>query len=146
MAKQPLLPDLRVVIANTYVLAVKTHAAHWNVQGASFFRLHQAFADQYTELTTAADDLAERLRALGQPAPLGMEELLKAATIASAIPSADGAALCTALGRDHRAISANCAQAATLAHDHDDHATADLLTRRIEAHDKTAWMLEAAAQ
>jgi len=135
---------LSTILADTYALAVKTHAAHWNVTGAPFFALHAAFGAQYLALFTAADDLAERLRALGQVAPRGMAALAKATTITDTA-STDGIALAKALRDDHRALSRALSTALTAIQAAGDEATADLLIGRIEDHDKTAWMLDATA-
>jgi starvation-inducible DNA-binding protein len=133
---------LAAVLADTYALAVKTHAAHWNVTGAQFFSLHAAFGEQYEALSEAADDLAERLRALGSKAPAGLRAI-QAATTVKDTDGDDGLALAKALRDDHRALSKACAKAVATAQAADDEATADLLIGRIEAHDKTAWMLDA---
>ena len=133
---------LTAILADTYGLAVKTHAAHWNVTGTGFFELHGAFGDQYEVLLEAADDLAERLRALGDIAPLGLKALTKTSTIAD-LDGTDGKALVAQLAKDHAALSKALSKAVAVAQKADDEATADLFIGRIEAHDKTAWMLNA---
>lgn len=138
----PVATALNAILADTYALAVKTHGAHWNVTGDLFFSLHAAFGDQYEALFEAADDLAERLRALGAKAPAGLRALYAGATIKDAEVE-DGTTLAKALRDDHRALSKACAKAVAVAQEADDEATADLLIGRIEAHDKTAWMLDA---
>ena len=130
------------ILADTYALAVKTHAAHWNVTGAGFFELHEAFGSQYEALLEAADDVAERLRALGATAPLGLKALAKAAEVAD-LKGTDGTALVTQLASDHAALSKALSKAVAVAQKAGDEATADLFIGRIEAHDKTAWMLKA---
>ena len=92
---------LSTVLADTYALAVKTHGAHWNCTGAQFFALHAAFGTQYEALFLAADELAERLRALGERAPRGIASIAKATTIEE-IKSEDGLALAKSLRDDHR--------------------------------------------
>ena len=147
MSKPPAtsITALNSILANTYVLAVKTHAAHWNVTGPSFNGLHLAFETQYGQLLLGADILAERLRALAQPAPTGMKALLQASTITEAIPGTDGIVLARALAADHRSIAKACVAAASVAEKAEDSATADMLVTRVEEHEKTAWMLEATA-
>ncbi len=147
MSKPPAdsITALNNILADTYVLAVKTHAAHWNVTGPSFNGLHLAFEAQYGQLIVGADILAERLRALAQPAPMGMNALLQSSSITEAIPGTDGMVLARALAADHRAIAKTCVSAASAAEDGDDSATADMLITRVEEHEKTAWMLEATA-
>jgi starvation-inducible DNA-binding protein len=132
------------ILAETYALAVKTHAAHWNVTGPQFFSLHAAFGTQYDALFTAADDLAERLRALGEKAPAGLKALAKISEI-SDIPGTDGVALAKALAADHTALSKLLAKGIAAAQAAGDEATADLFIGRVEEHDKTAWMLSATA-
>ena len=137
--------DLNTLLSDTYVLALKTHAAHWNVTGPSFQGLHLAFEAQYAQLTAAADILAERLRALGKPAPTGMKALLGGTTLVDAIPGNDGMMLARTLAADHRSIAKACVEAAEKAEAAHDSATADLLVTRVEEHQKIAWMLEATA-
>lgn len=136
------IASLTAVLADTYALAVKTHAAHWNVTGGGFFQLHEAFGGQYEALFEAADELAERIRALGSPAPAGLAAIAKAAAVAD-IDGTDGRELAKALRDDHRALAKACAKAARTAADEGDEGTADLLIGRGQEHDKTAWMLDA---
>lgn len=133
------------VLANTYALAVKTHGAHWNVTGSGFFQLHAAFGEQYDALFEAADDLAERIRAVGEAAPAGIRVLAKLANIGDLGNDYDGRNLAQALRDDHRALSKVCSKALGIAEKAGDEATVDMMVGRIEAHDKTAWMLDAYA-
>lgn len=133
------------VLADTYALAVKTHGAHWNVTGSDFFQLHAAFGAQYEALFEAADDLAERIRALDAVAPAGIRALGKLASISDAAEGDDGRTQAKALRDDHRALSKTCAKAREVAEKEGDEATVDMLIGRIEEHDKTAWMLGAYA-
>ena len=137
--------QLNQVLADTYLLGVKTHAAHWNVTGPYFNALHIAFSTQYTALLEGADVLAERLRALGHKAPTGMKSLLKHASLDAEISVSDGVKLAKSLAEDHRALAKSCAKAIAVAEDADDRATVDLLTVRTIEHEKTAWMLESTA-
>ena len=143
MAKTPHTDLLTNVTSDTFVLAVKTHAAHWNLTGPSFQSLHLAFEAQYTALYIGADLLAERLRALGKQAPYGTKAILDKSSLNDGIPDTDGIVLARTLGRDHRAVAKACAEAAKASSDAGDEATADLLIGRVEEHEKTAWMLEA---
>lgn len=144
-ATSPVGAALHAVLVDTYALAVKTHAAHWNVTGSGFFQLHEAFGVQYAALFEAADLVAERIRALDTPAPTGIAALTAATRIAD-IAGSDGIALAKTLAADHRAISAACAKAVPIAQGAHDEASADLLIGRIEEHDKTAWMLESVSR
>ncbi len=139
-----LTDHLTALLADTYALAVKTHAAHWNVTGPQFFALHAAFAAQYEALFEAADELAERLRALGERAPRGIASLAKGATL-DELKDHDGVALAKVLAKDHRTLSKALSKVVKVAQESADEATADLLIGRIEEHDKTAWMLDATA-
>src|SRR5260221_81439 len=76
-----IVKHLTKVLADTYVLGVKTHGAHWNVKGSGFFRLHTAFEEQYQGLFSAADVLAERIRALSSDAPGSMKQMLAISTV-----------------------------------------------------------------
>ncbi len=139
---QSTIDVLSSVLADTYALAVKTHAAHWNVTGAGFFELHAAFGTQYEALFEAGDEIAERMRALGTRAPNGIKALAKTTGVAD-IAEIDGRALAKALRDDHRALSKACANGVGVAQEGGDEATADLFIQRIQAHDKDAWMLDA---
>ncbi len=130
------------ILADTYLLAVKTHVAHWNVTGAGFFQLHAAFGSQYEALFEAADELAERLRATGKAAP-DLQDFTEIGRVASRLGAHDGASLVRALRDDHRQLSSACQAGIAFHEAAGDHATADLLTGRVEEHDKTAWMLTA---
>jgi starvation-inducible DNA-binding protein len=130
------------LMADTYVLMVKTHGAHWNVRGSGFFELHAAFETQYRELLEAADELAERVRALGHDVPGSMAQLTAISTIGE-VTQTDASSLVRALREDHRSISKRCRDAIQTAQDAGDEGTADLLIKRTQQHDKTAWMLSA---
>jgi len=134
--------ELTQVLADTYALAVKTHGAHWNVRGAGFFRLHSAFEEQYTELFLAADEVAERIRALGVDAPSSIRQLTELSSIPDTTKGDDDD-LVRALRDDHRRISERARKAVAAAQEGHDEGTADLLIGRAKAHDKTAWMLSA---
>ncbi len=130
---------LTVFLADTYLLMGKTQACHWNVTGPNFHGLHTLFEVQYTELFKAVDVLAERIRALGSPAPMTIEGMLAQATLSEPARIPDSTAMVRMLGEDHATLSA---AAGKLAEDvEDDLATHDLLVARIAAHDKAAWML-----
>jgi starvation-inducible DNA-binding protein len=130
---------LTVFLADTYLLMGKTQACHWNVTGPNFHGLHTLFEAQYTELFKAVDVLAERIRALGSPAPMTIEGMLAQATLKEPARIPDATAMARMLGEDHAALSASAARLAKEAED--DLATHDLLVSRIAAHDKAAWML-----
>ena len=129
------------VLADSYVLYGKTHGFHWNVTGPMFNTLHLMFMDQYTELWTALDVIAERIRALGHPAPFGGASF---AALAS-IPEAQGVPAALAMVQElvlgHEAVARTARAVFVLADDCGDQPSADLLTQRLQIHEKTAWML-----
>ncbi len=133
---------LTLIVADTYSLMIKTHGAHWNARGSGFFEIHAAFEAQYQALLLAADELAERVRALGQDAPASITQLAVLSSIAE-VGQSDCHSLVRALRDDHRFIARRCHDAISAAQAAGDEATADLLIRRVEEHDKTAWMLSA---
>ncbi|MEB3349810.1 MAG: Dps family protein [Cyanobacteriota bacterium] len=129
------------VLADSTVLYAKTHGFHWNVTGPMFNTLHLMFMEQYTELWTALDEIAERIRALGHPAPYGGAALSRLASIGDAegVPSA--LAMVRELVQGHEAVARTIRAVFRLADEADDQPTADLLTQRLQIHEKTAWML-----
>ncbi len=128
-------------LADSYVLYGKTHGFHWNVTGPMFNTLHLMFMEQYTELWTALDEIAERIRALGFPAPFGGAQF---ASLAS-IPESQGQSAALEMVRElvagHEAVARTARRVFALADDANDQPTADLLTQRLQVHEKTAWML-----
>jgi len=135
---------LKQILADTYVLMVKTHGAHCNVRGPDFFGMHAAFEAQFQALFLATDELAERIRALDEDMPASMARMSAMSAIGDTDHvSAD--ALAGTLRDDHRAISRYCQLAIAVALDAHDEPTADLLIKRILAHDQSAWMLGAVA-
>ncbi|MEO1013585.1 MAG: DNA starvation/stationary phase protection protein [Pseudomonadota bacterium] len=137
---------LNGVLADTYVLYMKTHSYHWNVTGPQFHTLHTMFEEQYREMWAALDELAERVRALGHFAPASGAAFIERAAIesAEAEPPAAGDMIKTLLA-DHEALIRRAREALETADDADDDASEDLLTQRIQSHEKTAWMLRSMA-
>jgi len=132
---------LSTLLADTYSLYLKTHYFHWNVTGPMFNTLHLMFETQYNELWTATDAVAERIRALGYLAPGSYSEFAKL----SSIPESNGVPEALDMVRElvagHEAVTRT---ARSLFSDVDkaaDEPTADLLTQRMQTHEKTAWML-----
>jgi starvation-inducible DNA-binding protein len=129
------------LLADSYTLYLMTHNFHWNVKGPMFNSLHQMFMTQYTEQWAALDQIAERIRALGYPAPGTYAQFVQLATIKEieGVPAA--------LDMVRHLVSAQEATARTarkllpLVDKADDQPTADLLTQRLDVHEKTAWML-----
>ncbi|MBP7253640.1 MAG: DNA starvation/stationary phase protection protein [Alphaproteobacteria bacterium] len=135
---------LGVVLADTYVLAVKTHGYHWNVTGMHFSALHALFDGQYTGLFAAADELAERIRALGQLAPGSMTQLLNLSSVTESGTKPQSApAILADLVKAHEAVLVSIEAARVAAAAAADAVTDDLLIQRRTEHDKTLWMLRA---
>jgi len=132
---------LSTLLADSYTLYLKTHNFHWNVKGPMFQTLHLMFETHYTELALAVDLIAERIRALGQPAPGSYQEFAKLTTIkeAQGVPKAQ--IMIKALLSDHQAVASTAKKAFPAAESANDQATMDLLTQRMQIHEKTAWML-----
>ncbi|MGJ3231005.1 MAG: Dps family protein [Oceanicaulis sp.] len=133
------------LLADTYALYFKTHAYHWNVTGPRFHDLHAMFEEQYRELWTATDDIAERIRALGLMAPISYGEMAEAASVKTDQTTPDADAMIKNLIEGHEQVVRTARAALKLADEHGDEATADLVAPRITAHEKFAWMLRATA-
>lgn len=133
--------SLSKLLADSYTLYLKTHNYHWNVKGPMFTTLHTLFETQYLELALAVDEIAERIRALGQAAPGSYTAFAKL----SKVKEADGVPAATRMIQDlvaDQAILVASAKDAFAASDAaNDQATADLATRRMQIHEKNAWML-----
>jgi starvation-inducible DNA-binding protein len=128
-------------LADTYTLYLKTHNYHWNVTGPMFNTLHLMFEDQYNELWIAVDLIAERIRSLGRPAPGTYAQFAALTRIAEAdgVPSASDMLADLVVG--HEAVAKTAREVFSVADDANDQSTADLLTQRLQIHEKTAWML-----
>lgn len=139
--RQKIADALSRVLADTYTLYLKTHNFHWNVTGPQFNTLHTMFETQYTELATAVDLIAERIRALGHPAPGSYKAYSKLSSIAEAegVPSATE--MLKQLVEGHEAVAKTARKVFPMAEKADDQPTADLMTERLQVHEKTAWML-----
>jgi starvation-inducible DNA-binding protein len=129
------------LLADSYTLYLKTHNFHWNVEGPMFNTLHVMFMDQYTELWNALDLIAERIRALGHYAPGSYKQYSKLTSIKESdeIPKAQD--MIKQLLEGHEIVARTARQIFEAAEKGKDEATLDLLTQRIQLHEKTAWML-----
>ncbi|GAB59161.1 MULTISPECIES: Dps family protein [Rheinheimera] len=132
---------LSVLLADTYTLYLKTHNYHWNVTGPMFQTLHTLFETQYNELALAVDEIAERIRALGEFAPGSYKEYAKLTSIkeADGIPTAEE--MIKDLVKGQEAIAKTARSIVPTADDASDEVTLDLLTQRMTVHEKNAWML-----
>ncbi len=129
------------LLADSYTLYLMTHNFHWNVTGPQFNSLHAMFMAQYTEQWTALDLIAERIRALGYPAPGTYKEFVKLASIqeVEGVPKADDMVRHLVVAQEATARTARSLFPVVDAAN--DQPTADVLTQRIDVHEKTAWML-----
>jgi starvation-inducible DNA-binding protein len=129
------------LLADTYTLYLKTHNFHWNVTGPMFQTLHLMFETQYTELALAVDLIAERIRSLGMPAPGTYKQYAQLSSIKEeeGIPKAQD--MIRLLVEGQESVVRTARSLYPLVESANDEATADLLTQRIQLHEKTAWML-----
>jgi starvation-inducible DNA-binding protein len=143
MSNKAVATQLKNVLADTYALFTKTHGYHWNVEGVNFAGLHSLFEGQYTELFAAVDLLAERIRALGEKAPGSGTEFKKLSSVADGNAGFDDLRMIKDLYESNLLVVTTIKKALTTAEKASDVSTADLLTQRITAHEKAAWMLKA---
>ncbi|WP_200806278.1 Dps family protein [Demequina sp. NBRC 110052] len=136
---------LAQVLSDTFTLYVKTQGYHWNVTGPHFRSLHLMFEEQYVELRDAADEIAERMRALGSGAPGSFAEFLEHASVKDNQPQTDAMTMVTTLADDHATIARLVRPLVDVAEEAGDGATADLLNARLAAHEQAAWMLRSFA-
>ncbi len=139
--RKKIVKGISMVLAESYVIYLKTHNFHWNVTGPMFQPLHSVFEEQYTELAGAVDEIAERIRALGLPAPGSFAEFQKLSSIKEASGTPKAMEMVKELLDGHKTISQTACSVVTIAQQFGDEATADLMIQRIQEHDKTAWML-----
>ena len=139
--RKALADGLSHLLADTYTLYVKTHNFHWNVTGRMFQALHKMFEEQYRELADAVDEVAERIRALGHPAPGTFSRFAELTSIEEedGVPAAEE--MVRQLVRGHEAVVRTARTVFASAESNDDQVTVDLLTERMQVHEKTAWML-----
>jgi len=129
------------LLADSYTLYLKTHNYHWNVTGPLFNTLHQMFETQYVELATAVDEIAERIRALGHRAPGSYAEFSALTSITEEAGAPDASEMLTQLVIGQETVVRTAREVFPLAEEARDEPTADLLTQRMNLHEKNAWML-----
>ena len=132
---------LSAVLADSYTLYLMTHNFHWNVTGPHFNSLHQMFMGQYTEQWTALDVIAERIRALGHPAPGTYKEFVRLASIKEVEGVPNATDMIRHLVAAQEATARTARELLPVVDAANDQPTTDLLTQRLEVHEKTAWML-----
>jgi len=129
------------LLADTYVVYLKTHNFHWNVEGPMFQTLHQMFMDQYTEAWNAIDLVAERIRSLGHYAPGTYREYLELARVKETPGVPKAGQMVKLLIEGQEAVVKTAREILPIAEKADDQPTLDLLTQRMQVHEKNAWML-----
>lgn len=139
--RKAIADGLSHLLADSYTLYLTTHNFHWNVTGPMFTTLHIMFMEQYTEMWNALDDIAERIRSLGHPAPGTYAQFAKLTTLSEpkGIPKAEE--MIRILMTGHEAVAKTARSVIPAAEEGSDEATLDLLTQRLQVHEKTAWML-----
>jgi starvation-inducible DNA-binding protein len=140
-ARQEIAAGLSRLLADTYTLYLKTHYFHWNVTGPMFQTLHLMFETQYTELALAVDLIAERIRALGFPAPGSYTEYAKLSSIPETTSVPKATEMIKLLVEGQEAVCRTARSIFPIIAAVSDEPTADLLTQRLQLHEKTAWML-----
>ena len=139
--REKIANGLSRLLADTYTLYLQTHNFHWNVEGPMFNTLHLMFMTQYTELWNALDAVAERIRALGYPAPGTYRSLAELTSIQEADGVPEAMEMVRLLVRGHEAVARTARKVFPAVEKASDESTADLLTQRLQVHEKTAWML-----
>jgi starvation-inducible DNA-binding protein len=139
--RKEIADGLSRLLADTYTLYLKTHYFHWNVTGPMFQTLHLMFETQYTELALAVDLIAERIRALGFPAPGSYTEYAKLSSIPETTSVPKATEMIKLLVEGQESVCRTARSIYAIADKASDEPTADLLTQRLQLHEKTAWML-----
>jgi starvation-inducible DNA-binding protein len=139
--RKAIADGLARLLADTYTLYLKTHNYHWNVTGPMFNTLHLMFEAQYTELALAVDLIAERIRALGFPAPGSYAQFARMSVIAESETVPPAQEMVADLVKGQEAVVRTARKVFPTAEKARDEATTDLLTQRMQLHEKTAWML-----
>ena len=139
--RKNIVDGLSKLLADSYTLYLMTHNFHWNVTGPQFNSLHNMFMQQYTEQWNALDIIAERIRALGFPAPATYKQFVQLASIEEVeyVPKADE--MIRLLVNAHESVARTARSIFSTVDNANDQPTADILTQRLDVHEKTAWML-----
>lgn len=139
--RRKIADGLARVLADSYTLYLQTHNFHWNVTGPQFQTLHLMFEQQYTELAGAVDLIAERIRALGFPAPGTYAEFAKLSSVKEVLGVPEANQMIRILIDGQETVTRTAREIFPVVDDAHDEPTADLLTQRMQVHEKTAWML-----
>jgi len=138
---QEISQKLSQVLANTYVLYTKTQNFHWNLEDTRFYSLHLLFEKQYTELAEALDEIAERMRMIGEKSPGSMRQFLELTTLEESDNELSGDEMIRELMEDHTTLANTLRPIISDANKKGDDGTADMLIQLLRSHEKNAWML-----
>ncbi|MCI5107539.1 MAG: DNA starvation/stationary phase protection protein [Pseudomonadales bacterium] len=144
--RQEVAEKLKVLLADSYTLYLQTHNFHWNVTGPQFRELHLMFEEHYTELATAVDEIAERIRTLGVFAPGTYKQFANLSHIKETDEIPSGPEMVAILTEGHEQIVRTCRDVLAVAQEADDESSASLVSDRMVLHEKTAWMLRSLLQ
>ena len=133
---------LKRVLADTFVLYMKTYVVHWNYTGENFFSVHKLTEGQYQELAEAIDEIAERIRAIGTEAPISLSDVLNTADLKEMSDDSDPIASVRELAEGHKLLANRAKEAAEATDEAGDYYSNDMMIGRIGSHDKASWMLE----
>ena len=139
--RERIAQGLSALLADSYTLYLKTHNYHWNVTGPMFNTLHTMFEQQYTELAAAVDEIAERIRAVGFPAPGSYRVFSELTSIEEESGTPNANEMIRQLLDGQEAVVRTARSVAPVVEAAHDEPTADLLTQRMQVHEKNAWML-----
>lgn len=144
--RETVAEGLKHLLADSYTLYLQTHNFHWNVVGPRFRELHLMFEEHYTELATAVDDIAERIRTLGVAAPGTYKALAELSTIEEVDGVPSDVDMVSILMDSHEKVVKTCRKVLSKAQEAEDESTAALVSDRMRVHEKTAWMLRSMGQ
>jgi starvation-inducible DNA-binding protein len=143
--RESIAEGLKALLADSYTLYLQTHNFHWNVMGPQFRELHLMFEEHYTELATAVDEIAERIRTLGVAAPGTYKAFAALSSIEEVEGVPEAKEMVARLTTGHEQVVKTCRSVLAKAQEADDESTAALVSDRMRVHEKTAWMLRALA-
>jgi len=142
MANDKTVKSLKVLLADTYALYLKSQNYHWNITGENFYSLHKMLEEHYRALAEAIDTIAERIRTLGSKTPASFDAFSALTMIKNGNEKYDWKKMIKDLHSDHKMVSLSIKKALAVAQEEGDDATFDMLVERIEYHQKITWMLE----
>ncbi|MDO6425564.1 Dps family protein [Thalassotalea sp. 1_MG-2023] len=145
-ARQQVANQLNSLLADTYTLYLQSHNFHWNVTGPLFRELHLMFEEHYVELAEAVDEIAERIRTLGFPAPGTYQAFASLTSLKEPKETPDAHGMLETLLENHETLVKTCRSALKEAQQADDESSLALISDRMRVHEKTAWMLRAMTQ